>query len=152
MTVNATPLLQVRRSAIHGRGAFARRDLSRGTHLGVYAGRRYSAAQCLEADWSGWDSGMTCLFALSDGSTIDGAQGGNATRHLNHACDPNCAAAEEVGSDGVITLCIVTLVGVKAGDELFIDYGLIIDESESPADYPCRCGMAACRGSMAARA
>ncbi len=152
MTVNATPLLQVRRSAIHGRGAFAGRDLLQDTRLGIYAGRRYSAAQGLEEDWSGWDSGMTYLFALSDGSTIDGAQGGNATRHLNHGCEPNCVAVEEVGADGVIVLWIVTRVAVQAGDELFIDYGLIIDESENPADYPCSCGMGSCRGSMAASA
>lgn len=150
MSVEACPLIEIRSSALHGLGAFAVCNISQGVCVGIYAGRRYSQTQVLDEDWTHWDRGLTYLFALSDGTTIDGAQGGNATRYLNHACEPNCLAVEEVDTTGKITLRIVTTKPVLKGAELLLDYGLIIDEIESASDYPCRCGRFSCRGSMAA--
>jgi hypothetical protein len=43
-----------------------------------------------------------------------------------------------------------TLVPLRADQEAFLDYGLIIDEADSPADYPCHCGAPGCRGTMVA--
>ena len=84
--------VEVRHSSVHGHGVFAARELPPGALVGVYAGRRYAVH---EASAMTWDDGLTYLFGLSDGTLIDGAQGGNATRHLNHACEPNCEAVEE---------------------------------------------------------
>jgi len=150
MSVEACPLIEIRTSAVHGLGGFAIRDISSGTCVGIYAGRRFSEAQLLDEDWTDWDSGQTYLFALSDGTTIDGAQGGNATRYLNHACNPNCLAVEEVDPTGKIIVRVVTTEAVPMGAELLLDYGLIIDASEKASDYPCQCGTPSCRGSMAA--
>jgi len=141
------PDIEVRRSGVHGLGAFATRDLPAGAELGRYAGRRYSEEEAVEVDW---DSRLTYLFSLSDGTLIDGAQGGNATRHLNHACAPNCEAAELRLDDDSIELTIHTLAAVKAGDELFIDYALVVDDSEAPSDFPCYCGSSGCRGTLVA--
>ncbi len=140
-------LIQVRESGIHGRGAFAACDVPAGTALGEYTGHRYDAQQALDEDW---DHRLTYLFALSDGTTIDGARGGNATRHLNHACEPNCEAVEEFDAAGRIVLRIVTTRAVAAGAEFFLDYQLVIDAADQPSDYPCHCGMSFCRGTMAA--
>lgn len=97
-----------------------------------------------------WDDTLTYLFGLSDGSVIDGADGGNATRHLNHACEPNCQAVEDQDGGGQIALTIETTQFVPAGDELFLDYALDVDAADDPSDYPCRCGLARCRGTMVA--
>jgi SET domain-containing protein len=117
----ASPLahLEVRHSSVHGYGVFAARELPSGTLVGVYAGRRYTAH---EARAMAWDDGLTYLFGLSDGTLIDGAQGGNATRHLNHACEPNCEAVEDFADDGQLTVRIETINAVRAGEELFLDY------------------------------
>jgi hypothetical protein len=40
---------------------------------------------------------------------------------------------------------------IRAGEELFLDYALVID-GDDPAGYPCACGTGACRGTMAASA
>jgi SET domain-containing protein len=147
---NNTPSLarlEVRHSRVHGHGVFAARRLPRGTLVGEYAGRRYSAR---EARSVAADGGPTYLFVLSDGTLIDGAQGGNATRHLNHACEPNCEAVEQCADDGKLTVKIQTIKAVSAGEELFLDYALDIDARDTPADYPCRCGLARCRGTLAA--
>jgi SET domain-containing protein len=139
--------VEVRHSSVHGHGVFAARELPPGTLVGVYAGRRYAAHEtCAMA----WDDGLTYLFGLSDGTLIDGAQGGNATRHLNHACEPNCEAVEEYADDGQLTVRIETIKSIRAGEELFLDYALDIDAGDDPADYPCRCGLARCRGTLVA--
>ena len=106
--------VEVRHSSVHGHGVFAARELPPGTLVGVYAGRRYAAHQACAM----WDDGLTYLFGLSDGTLIDGAQGGNATRHLNHACEPNCEAIEEYAEDGQLIVRIEMIKAVRAGEEL----------------------------------
>lgn len=150
MAPSTPPLIEVRASPVHGCGVHALRRLPRGTCIGVYEGRRYGEAALLEVDWSRRHHGLTYLFSLSDGTTIDGGEGGNATRFLNHSCEPNCQAVEVTDARGRIDLRLVTLRSIAAGAELFLDYALTIDESESPADYPCHCGRPACRGTLAA--
>lgn len=151
MTVSVTAhSIEVRASLVHGRGVYASRRLPKGTSIGLYEGKRYTSEQLLTVDWHKRHRGMTYLFSLSDGTTIDGGQGGNATRFLNHSCEPNCEAVEEIEAGGSIHLRVLTAKAIAAGGELFIDYALIIDESERPAAYECRCGALTCRGSMAA--
>jgi len=139
------PAVEVRDSRVHGKGVFAVHSLPKGSSVGLYEGRRYTGRQITRVDW---DQKLTYLFGLSDGSTIDGGEGGNATRHLNHACAPNCQAVEEDSADGKLVVRIVALKRLRAGDELFIDYGLVVDESASPSDYACHCGANNCRGTM----
>ena len=144
---STTPLLRVSASGVHGLGAYATRPLPAGAFLGLYEGRRYTPAQI---DAKTWDDSLTYLFKLSNDETIDGGKGGNATRHLNHSCDPNCEAVEDYDETGRMVLRFQTLVAVDAGDELFIDYSLTADEASSPADYLCYCGTESCRGTMLA--
>lgn len=140
-------LITVAPSAVHGLGAFATRPLAAQVVLGDYAGRRYSPEEIASRDW---DDRVTYLFSLSSNETIDGAEGGNETRHLNHACEPNCEAFEEYDEEGRLTLRFQTLVAVQKGEELFIDYRLVADADASPDDFPCRCGSENCRGTMLA--
>ena len=141
--------IEVRMSLVYGRGVYAIRRLPKGTSIDLYEGKRYTSEQLMNVDWHKRHGGMTYLFSLSDGMTIDGAQGGNATRFLNHCCEPNCEAVEEIEPNGGIRLRVLTTKTLAAGSELFIDYALVIDESETPAAYKCRCGALTCRGSMA---
>ena len=145
-TKSIKPPIEVRVSPIHGTGAFASRSLKPGQVIGCYAGRRYSAE---EVGLREWDHAVTFVFGLSDGSVLDGAEGGNATRHINHSCAPNCVAYEIESEDGPNWIQIETLGKIAAGEELFLDYGLAV-EGSLPEDFPCRCGAAACRGSLVA--
>lgn len=145
----AAPLkgVEVRQSEIHGQGVFALRDFLGGEEIGLYAGRRFAP----DESHAGWDDQFTFLFGLSDGSVIDGAQGGNATRHINHACSPNVEAVERRAYNDELELVVRAIRRIRAGEELFLDYALVID-GDDPADYPCACGTGACRGTMAASA
>jgi len=139
------PLIEVRASGIHGEGAFARRSLHPGQVVGTYGGRRYAEHEHRARDW---DHALTYVFALSDGSIIDGSEGGNATRHINHSCAPNCAAYEVDADDGELRIVIEAKRRIAAGEELFIDYALDVGDND-PRDYACRCGHTGCRGTMA---
>jgi len=137
--------IEVRDSLIHGLGAFARRGLPRGRPIGVYRGRLYAPHEAAARDW---DNALTYVFALSDGSVIDGGEGGNATRHLNHSCAPNCVAYEVDDDAGQAQVVIEARRRIRAGEELFIDYALDVGSAD-PAEFPCRCGASRCRGTMA---
>jgi SET domain-containing protein len=137
--------LEVRASPVHGRGAFALRGMPPGHFVGVYEGRRLAPGT---ETGGGRDHGITYLFGLSDGTLIDGADGGNATRHINHSCEPNCQACEETDDDGVLNIVIRTRRRIRAGEELFIDYRLDVGDND-PEDFPCRCGAPTCRGTLA---
>lgn len=137
--------VEVRRSRVHGHGVFAIRTLRAGEQIGRYAGRRYAADHMEDA----WNDRLTYLFGLSDGSMIDGAQGGNATRHLNHACEPNVEAIEEYDASEELVIVICATRRIAAGEELFLDYALEVD-GDDPAAYPCACGSPRCRGTLVA--
>jgi SET domain-containing protein len=144
-TADTAPDLEVRPSTVHGLGAFVRRGVQKGHVLGPYTGRRLSPAEVARQDWN---NALTYVFGLSDGSVIDGAVGGNATRHINHSCAPNVQAYEVEDEDGTASVVIEAKRRLRAGEELFLDYALDIGE-DNPADYPCRCGSPKCRGTMA---
>ncbi len=136
--------LDVRSSAIHGRGVFANRDIPTGAQIGRYSGKRLAG----EAERPSLSNAEpTYLFALSDGSLIDGARGGNATRFINHSCVPNCAAFEVRLGRG-LAIVIEAAQPIPQGQELLLDYALDIAGADT-ALYTCRCGARGCRGTMA---
>ena len=138
-------LIEVHQSGTHGLGVFATTDIPRRRFIAAYAGRRHDAGETLSES----DDGVTYLFALSDGRTIDGGDGGNETRYINHSCRPNCEAVEAYDEEDDLVVEIRAKRGIRAGQELFLDYALIVSESRE-ADYVCLCKERVCRGTMAA--
>ncbi len=142
-----SPLFEVRRSGIHGRGVYAKRRIPKGTRIVEYLGDRISHE---EADGryaaKGQDDGHTFLFVVSDEIVIDAGVGGNAARFINHSCAPNCDTVIE--DDRVF---IESLRDIKPGEELGYEYGLTWESTDDPdelANYACRCGAPSCRGTM----
>jgi len=141
-------------SPMHGTGAFAARPIPAGTRLVEYAGERITPAEAdrryPEAPGA---AHHTQLFAIDgpDGEEVivDAAVGGNVARFINHSCVPNCDAVVEDG-----TIWITTVRDVAPGEELAYDYAFVLEERHTPTAkrrYPCRCGAAACRGTMLAK-
>jgi uncharacterized protein len=142
--------IQVRRSGVHGKGVFALQTLEPGETLIEYTG------QVID-----WDEAMarhphdpshpdhTFYFQIDGGKVIDALYGGNASRWINHACEPNCEADEL--PDGRVFIKALRPIG--PGEELFYDYGLMLDERYTPAvkkRFACHCGSPLCRGTMLA--
>jgi SET domain-containing protein len=141
--------IQVRRSGVHGKGVFALREIAAGERVIEYTGERIGWREALRRHpHDPADPHHTFYFSLETGGVIDAKVGGNASRWINHACDPNCEAEE---TDGRVF--IKALRDLMPGEELFYDYGLVIDERLTPTlkrQYACRCGAAGCRGTMLA--
>lgn len=142
--------LQVRRSGVHGRGVFANVPLHAGERLIEYTGEVISWAEAQRRHpHDPADPNHTFYFHIDDGRVIDALYGGNSSRWINHSCAPNCEA-EETAEGRVF---IRALRDIAAGEELFYDYGLIVDERYTPklkAEYACRCGAPGCRGTLLA--
>lgn len=141
--------IQTRRSGVHGKGVFAVQPIAEGETLIEYVGEIISwpEAQARHPHDPG-NPNHTFYFHVDEDHVIDALYGGNSSRWINHACDPNCEAEEQNGR-----IFIKALRNIEAGEELNYDYGLIIDERYTPklkAEYPCWCGSAKCRGTLLA--
>jgi SET domain-containing protein len=143
--------IEVRNSGVHGRGVYAARAIKAGEKIIEYKGERISWKEADRRPASDPnDPHHTFLFALDDGKhVIDAAVGGNSARWINHSCDPNCETEET--DDGRVF--IQAMRDIRRGEELFYDYGLILDERLTPTlkkEYTCHCGARDCRGTMLA--
>ena len=131
---------------MHGKGVYALRDLRPGETLIEYTGERISWAEALRRHPHDPDQPThTFYFHLDEHCVIDALHGGNAARWINHSCQPNCEAQEAHGR-----VFIKALRPIRAGEELFYDYGLVIDARHTPrlkAEYACLCRAPDCRGS-----
>ncbi len=141
--------IQVRLSGVHGKGVFALRALPAGTRLIEYTGQIISWPEALRRHpHDPQQPSHTFYFHIDEQHVIDAKVGGNASRWINHACTPNCQADEAGGR-----VFIHALRDLQPGEELFYDYGLIIDARYSAKlkkQYECRCGSPNCRRTMLA--
>ncbi|MBU4181506.1 MAG: SET domain-containing protein-lysine N-methyltransferase [Gammaproteobacteria bacterium] len=141
--------IQTRRSGVHGKGVYAVVDLAEGETLIEYVGEIISWDEALRRhphDPS--DPNHTFYFHIDEDHVIDAKVGGNSSRWINHSCKPNCEAEVDEGR-----VFIRAMRNIAAGEELFYDYGLVIDEPYTPklkAEYPCWCGAKNCRGTLLA--
>jgi len=143
------PYLEVRESAIQGKGAFALRNIRKGTRIIEYLGQRISWRT---ADKRYDDEKMsrhhTFLFTIDDKTCIDAGVNGNDARFLNHSCDGNCEAITDRRR-----IFIEARKNIKAGEELLYDYQYERTEDHTEEDekfYACRCGSPNCRGTILA--
>ena len=133
-----TELITFRRSAIHGTGGYARKNLAAGTLIIEYVGEKISKAEALlrcEAE-------NAYIFALDDEFDLDGNVPWNPARFLNHSCAPNCEAEVESGR-----ITIIALRDVAAGEELTFNYGYDLEDYQNQV---CQCGAAECLGFIVA--
>ena len=141
--------LQVRKSSVHGKGVFALRPIRKGENFIEYTGEVITWSEALRRhphDPSQPDH--TFYFHLDEELVIDGKVGGNESMWINHSCAPNCEAEDETGR-----VYLLALRDIEVGEEIFFDYGLVIEERHTAAlkkRFECRCGAKTCRGSMLA--
>jgi len=57
---------------------------------------------------------------------------------INHSCEPN------VWMCGAFTLSAMR--EIRTGEELVMDYAMLLSDEEDPGDWDCRCGEPTCRG------
>jgi uncharacterized protein len=147
MARKSSPLVEVRRSRIHGRGVFALRRIPKGTRIIEYLGDRITHAQAdRRYDDHDESDNHTFLFSVDRGLVIDAEVGGNDARFINHSCGPNCESVIERRR-----VFIDSLRDIEPGEELSYDYQIGRERDDPPnvdEIYACRCGAAQCRGTM----
>ena len=141
------PRYVVRRSAIHGRGVFARRPIREGETVIEYKGEIISEAE-IERRYPEDRSGInhTFVFGIEHDYNIDGGSKGNAARWINHSCQPNCDTYEEDRR-----MYIRAIRNIRPGEELSYDYAIEAGEPLTAAlraRWPCWCGARTCRGTV----
>jgi SET domain-containing protein len=141
--------IQTRRSGVHGKGVYAVTDLAEGETLIEYVGEVITWEEALRRHpHDPTDPNHTFYFHIDEEHVIDANVGGNSSRWINHSCKPNCEAEVEDGR-----VFIRARKNIPAGQELFYDYGLVIDEPHTRKllkQYPCWCGAKKCRGTLLA--
>ena len=136
VTSYRSPKTVVRPSGIAGRGLYAAAPLARGEVVSVKGGHLIDRATLEQNRAVVNDADMQIaddlFLAPLSADEFEGVM-----MFLNHSCEPN------VGVQGQIVF--VALRDVPAGEELTLDYGTIDYDAEPMA---CRCGAAACRGTI----
>lgn len=155
--------LEVRASALHGRGVFARARIPSGTRLLEYTGEHISKEESLRRCLAG----NVFIIGLDDEWDIDGAVGENPARFVNHSCEPNCEAvieedialevedetpanAGQLRPTGIASqsrIFIEAIREIAPGEELTFNYGYDLADYR---EHPCRCGAPSCVGYMVA--
>ncbi|MEO5958453.1 MAG: SET domain-containing protein-lysine N-methyltransferase [Opitutaceae bacterium] len=132
------------RSAIHGRGVYARTTIPDGARVIEYTGERITKAEAARRETQrlarqrrGGDD-CVYIFNLNRRHDLDGRMRRNVARLINHSCAPNCRAEVIRGR-----VWIVARREIPAGEELTFDYGFSFTEWRR---HPCRCGAKRCPG------
>ncbi len=138
---------RIRRSSIHGLGAFAVKRIRKGVRVIEYAGELITPEEAdARYDDDENPSGRVLLFTLDRRTIIDAGRGGNEAQFINHSCDPNCESLIEDGR-----VFIEATREIALGEELTYDYHLQregLSPSEARRLYPCHCGSETCRGTL----
>ena len=134
----STELYEVKPSAIHGMGVFARADIPAETRILEYVGERISKKESLRRR----KENNFFVFVVTNKFDLDGAVDWNPARFINHSCAPNCEARMEDER-----IWIYAVRELRAGEELTFNYGYDLQDYE---EHPCRCGAPECLGFMVA--
>jgi SET domain-containing protein len=125
--------VEVRPSAIDGRGVFARRHIPARRKLGELTGELISLR---EARRRARRLRRIQIVEFDDGMAIDASVGGNAFSFTNHSCAPN--AYMRVAGNRVE---FYSLRVIKPDEEITCRYG----DTQHEGTVACRCGRGRCR-------
>ena len=130
--------LEVRCSAIHGTGGYARKDIPASTVIVEYVGERINKPESVRR----CEDNNVYIFTIDEEWDLDGNVSWNPARFINHSCAPNCEAEWDEGR-----IFINALRDLKQGEELTFNYGY---DLEDYLDNICQCRTPACVGFMVA--
>jgi SET domain-containing protein len=129
-----SPKAEVRPSAIHGRGLFAREAIAKGEIVCVKGRHIFDRRRLAELQPDLGPAEVQITEDLFIGPIrAEDREGGMI--FSNHSCEPN------IGVQGQIVF--VAMRDVEAGEELTHDWAMTDDDRD---EMGCRCGAASCRG------
>ncbi len=102
----------VLKKSLTGKGLFAMEEISRGTKILQYLGKKVTNQEAEEKP-------NRYIFEIDDQWSLDGAPLYNTARYFNHSCIPNAESILE-GDDRIF---IAARRKIKVGEEITFDYG-----------------------------
>jgi len=129
-------LVEVRDSAIHGKGAFASALIESDTLVLEYAGELIDRKTAVARDQPDAPDYSCYILLIDDDVFIDARLVEHPAKYINHSCEPNCILSLEEDK-----AYIQTLRTIRPGEELTYDY-----DYEDSDHVKCYCQAAGCRG------
>jgi SET domain-containing protein len=123
------PMIERRKSKIHGWGVYATKPISKNTRIVDYAGEKISNTESLKRERRYIKQGHIWCFKLTNRTVIDAGVGGNIARYINHSCRPNCYVHIKSG-----IIWIRAARAIRRGQELTYNYN-----TDGEALIKCRC-------------
>ena len=128
--------VDVRASAIDGRGAFAAEPIPQRLKIGEIRGESISVR---DARIRATRSERIMIVELSAKRAIDFSKSADPMRYTNHSCRPNARLCIRQGR-----VEFYALRAIGTGDEITVNYGPTHHEGR----LACRCGAAGCIGQL----
>jgi uncharacterized protein len=142
----ANQYFEIRKSKLHGSGAFATRFIPKDTKIIKYIGEKIDKIESdrrwresAEKHLTDNEYGATYIFELNEEYDIDGDMPGNIAKYINHSCEPNCDV--DVDNDEI---WYYASCDIELGEELTINYSY--EFTANYAMHKCRCGSKNCIG------
>ena len=145
MTRTKSAYIVVKKSNIHSRGVFAKKNIPEGVRIIEYVGEKITKKEAerraeipFEKSKECINHGAVYIFELNKRYDIDGNVPYNTARFINHTCEPNCETLLMRGH-----IWIVAIRDIKQGEELSYNYGYSFEDYES---HKCHCKKVNCVG------
>jgi SET domain-containing protein len=127
---------EIRASAIHGRGLFAKEPISRGEVVAIKGGHIFDRQKLDELQPVLGPAEIQIDDNLFIGPvTMEEREG--CMIFSNHSCDPNLGVRGQIA--------FVVMRDVHAGEDLTHDWAMTDSDN---SEMPCHCGAACCRGTI----
>ncbi len=130
--------IEVRSSAVAGKGMFAQSLIGEGEVVVIWAGTVFTRSQ-VDAGKATKNSTMAIPEDLYLGSPVGeyNRERDDLGDFINHSCNPNCWMRDEV--------TLVARRDISPGDELTADYAMWEDDETHVAPWTCACVSRYCR-------
>ena len=134
--MKTSEFVEVRPSAIHGQGVFAKKRIDARHKIGELTGDVISVP---EARRRAAKTHCITIVEFEDGFALDATRHPQPLKHVNHSCEPNTYMRRIRHR-----VEFYTLRAIAPEEELTCDYG----ETHHEGTLPCRCGARNCRGAI----
>lgn len=138
---------KIKKSSMHGRGIFAKHDISKNEKIIQYIGEKITKKEGdirsnrrIQRYLKSKTTGSVYIFELNSKYDIDGTPNYNKAKYINHSCNPNCEV-KIIKNE----IWIFSIKNIRKDEELSYDYGYDFDK-EDYKDHKCRCGAKNCIG------
>ena len=130
-------ILEVKKSKVAGKGAYALQNIPAKKKLGNMAGEIISYGEAQKRVKQQPDAALLMVEFDNDPIALDASVNRNALSYINHSCNPNTYLRRAYKKVEFYSLRVI-----KKGEELTADYG----ETHHDGKLACRCGAKNCRG------